>query len=233
MIKLIVNADDFGYSPGVNYGILHSYLYGIVNSATMMMNMAGTRQALAMAKQYPGLRTGVHLVLTSGKPLLTDLVTLTNKEGYFRSQGDLEGISLEELELEWSAQIDRFIGAGLTPSHLDSHHHVHTREEFLPVVQSLSNKYGLPFRVNGNFALEGVKSHTDRCLFDFYGDGIQEDYFSTLAEKAEDGETVEVMCHPAFADQLLMEGSSYNLMRLKELRILCSAKLPSNIKLIY
>ena len=95
MINLIVNADDFGYSPGVNYGILHSYLYGIVNSATMMMNMAGTGQALAMVKQYPGLRTGVHLVLTCGKPLLSDSITLTKKDGYFRSQGDLAGISLE------------------------------------------------------------------------------------------------------------------------------------------
>ncbi|UOE53214.1 chitin disaccharide deacetylase [Cytobacillus oceanisediminis] len=232
MIKLIVNADDFGYSPGVNYGILHSHLYGIVNSATMMMNMPGTEQALAMASQYPGLRTGVHLVLTCGKPLLSHLITLTNKGGYFRSQADLDGISAEELELEWSAQIDRFIGAGLTPSHLDSHHHVHTREEFLPVVQSLSNKYDLPFRVNGVQVLEGVKSYSHRCLFDFYGDGIQEDYFSRLAEKAEDGETVEVMCHPAFADQLLMEGSSYNLMRIKELEILCSAKLPPDIKLL-
>ena len=232
MIKLIVNADDFGYSPGVNYGILHSHLFGIVNSATMMMNMPGTEQALAMARQYPGLRTGVHLVLTCGKPLLSDLITLANKAGYFRSQADLDGISAEELELEWSAQIDRFIGAGLLPSHLDSHHHVHTREEFLPVVQYLSKKYDLPFRVNGVQVIEGVKSYSHRCLFDFYGDGIQEDFFSRLADKAEDGETVEVMCHPAFADQLLMEGSSYNLMRIKELEILCSAKLPLDIKLL-
>ncbi|MBN8201075.1 chitin disaccharide deacetylase [Bacillus sp. NTK034] len=232
MIKLIVNADDFGYSPGVNYGILHSHLFGIVNSATMMMNMPGTEQALAMARQYPGLRTGVHLVLTCGKPLLSDLKTLTNKDGYFRSQADLDGISAEELELEWSAQIDRFIGAGLPPSHLDSHHHVHTREEFLPVVQYLSKKYDLPFRVNGVQVIEGVKSYSHRCLFDFFGDGIQEDFFSRLADKAEDGETVEVMCHPAFADQLLMEGSSYNLMRIKELEILCSAKLPLDIKLL-
>ncbi|KAF0817376.1 Cellobiose phosphotransferase system YdjC-like protein [Bacillus sp. ZZV12-4809] len=232
MINLIVNADDFGYSPGVNYGILHSFLNGIVNSATMMMNMDGTAQALIMAKQYPGLRTGVHLVLTCGNPLLSDCKTLTKKDGTFKSQGDLEGISLDELEREWSAQIERFIAAGLTPSHLDSHHHVHTREEFLPVVQSLSQKYGLPFRVNGDMPIKGVKSYTDRCLLDFYGDGIQEDYFSRLAERAEDGETVEVMVHPAFADHLLIEGSSYNLQRIKELEILCSAKLPSDIKLL-
>jgi chitin disaccharide deacetylase len=232
MINLIVNADDFGYSPGVNYGILHSHLNGIVNSATMMMNMAGTAQALAMAKQYPGLRTGVHLVLTCGKPLLSDCKTLTKKDGTFKLQGDLEVISLDELEREWSAQIERFIAAGLTPSHLDSHHHVHTREEFLPVVQFLSQKFGLPFRMNGDLPIEGVKSYTDRCLMDFYGDGIQEDYFSRLSERVEDGETVEVMCHPAFADHLLMEGSSYNLERIKELEILCSAKLPSDIKLI-
>ncbi|MGX6443770.1 chitin disaccharide deacetylase [Neobacillus sp. K501] len=223
MITLIINADDFGLSHGVNHGIIDSHLYGIVNSTTMMMNMSGTDHAIELAKKHPSLRVGIHLVLTCGKPLLEDVPSLVDEKGNFKKLSDLKDISLTELEREWMAQIDRFIASGLKPTHLDSHHHVHTMEELLPVVQKLAYLYDLPVRINGTKKLEGVAAFSDLCLLDFYGDGVTEDYFEGLMERLKEGTTVEIMCHPAYLDNTLLNISSYTHTRLKELDILKKA----------
>lgn len=235
MIKLIVNADDFGLSRGVNYGILDSYLYGIVNSTTMMMNMVGTEHAIQLAKNNPELRVGIHLVLTGGKPLTENVPSLVGEDGYFKSLSQLNNgkdISLVELEKEWTAQIERFISSGLRPTHFDSHHHVHTLKELQPVVQKLSETYGLPVRRNGGKAIEGAASFSDLSLIDFYGEGVTESYFTNLSARIEDGLTVEIMCHPAYLDHVLLNGSSYNVKRLIELEILTTVTLPGNLVLL-
>ncbi|MDQ6598807.1 chitin disaccharide deacetylase [Bacillus salipaludis] len=234
MIQLIVNADDFGFSPGVNYGIIDSYLYGIVNSTTMMMNLTGTDHAIRLAKKNPELQVGIHLVLTCGKPLLKDVPSLVDKEGFFHSLSDLpkaNQISIDELEREWTAQIERFISSGLKPSHFDSHHHVHFIEEFQPVIKNLSEKFGLPVRRNGHIQVNGVKSFSDLSLFDFYGEGVAPDYFNKLAERIDDGKIVEIMCHPAYLDNILLRGSSYTFKRLTEFEILTHVTLPKNMML--
>lgn len=234
MIKLIVNADDFGFSRGVNHGIIDSYLYGIVKSTTMMMNMVGTEHAIQLAKKNPGLRVGIHLVLTCGKPLVAKAPSLVDVNGLFKplSTFNPKDISLDELEAEWTAQIDRFIDSGLKPTHLDSHHHVHTLKEMYPVVKKLSVKFGLPVRKNGYISISGVDSFSDVSLFDFYGEGVTPDYFSKLKDRIKDGITVEVMCHPAYLDNNLLIGSSYTYQRLTELEILTSVNLPKNIILV-
>ncbi|WP_066066718.1 chitin disaccharide deacetylase [Neobacillus soli] len=235
MIKLIVNADDFGLSRGVNYGILDSYLYGIVNSTTMMMNMGGTEHAIQLAKNNPELRVGIHLVLTGGKPLTENVPSLVGKDGYFKSLSDFNNgkdLSLAEVEKEWKAQFERFISSGLRPTHFDSHHHVHILKELQPVVQKLSETYGLPVRRNGGKAIEGTASFSDLSLIDFYGEGVTESYFTNLSAWIEDGQTVEIMCHPAYLDHVLLNGSSYNVQRLIELEILTTVKLPGNLVLL-
>ncbi|MEH7107692.1 chitin disaccharide deacetylase [Bacillus sp. JJ1764] len=234
MIKLIMNADDFGYSRGVNYGIIDSHLLGIVNSTTMMMNMPGVDHAIELAKRHPSLQVGIHLVLTCGKPLLNDVPTLVDAAGNFKKLSTLgeADLSLAELEREWEAQIELFLNKGLKPTHLDSHHHVHTRDELLPVVQKLANKYDLPVRTNGLEPIKGVKPFTDAANFDFYGNEITEESLIQLMRKIEDGTTVEIMCHPAYVDNELLKGSSYNTARLRELEILVNIKLPDYVELV-
>jgi predicted glycoside hydrolase/deacetylase ChbG (UPF0249 family) len=232
MVKLIVNADDFGYSTGINYGVIESHLHGIVNSATMMMNMSGTKQAIELAKQYPSLKVGVHLVLTCGKPLLNDVKSLVDENGNFNSLSYLmeNDIDLDELEREWIAQMDAFYQAGLTPNHFDSHHHVHGLEKLYPVVKKLSDKYSLPVR-NTNQPSD-LPTYSDLFLDDFYGDGISEAYFAELQGRVNDGQTIEVMVHPGFIDQEILIGSSYNIQRAKETYILTHCKLSDSIILL-
>lgn len=87
MIDVLVNADDFGLTKAVNYGILDSHKYGIVNSATIMMNAKATEHAIEIAKKTPSLKVGIHLVLTWGKPLLSDVPSLVDESGFFKSKG--------------------------------------------------------------------------------------------------------------------------------------------------
>lgn len=83
MGKLIINSDDFGYSNGVNYGIIDAYRNGILTSTTLMANMPGFNEAVKLKKEYPRLGVGVHLTLTCGKPLLKSHKTLVSENGEF------------------------------------------------------------------------------------------------------------------------------------------------------
>jgi len=235
MIKLIVNADDFGYSRGINYGIIDAHKNGVVNSATMMMNMPGVSHAVELAKENPSLQVGIHLVLTCGKPLLNDVPTLVNENGNFKSRHEFfedKNISLDELEREWTAQIEKFLESGLKPTHFDSHHHVHTVPEFLPVVQKLAQKYNLSARRISENALQGVAPFTDVFLHDFYGEGVTDDYFEKILTRIQDGQSVEVMCHPGYLDHEILNNSSYAKDRVKETLILSTVKLPKEIDLL-
>lgn len=233
MIKLIVNADDFGYSRGVNFGIIDAHRDGIVNSATMMMNMLGVGHAIELAKENPKLQVGIHLVLTCGKPLLPDVPSLVDECGNFKKLSDLmknKALSLSELEREWTAQIERFLHSELIPTHFDSHHHVHAIPEFLPVVQALSRKYNLSAR--GATELNDVPSFTDVFFHDFYGAGATYDYFEKLPNRVEDGQTAEVMCHPGYLDPAVLTGSSYAIDRVRETEILTTVSLPNQVVLV-
>ncbi|NRD78249.1 chitin disaccharide deacetylase [Bacillus sp. BRMEA1] len=233
MNKLFVNADDFGLTRGVNLGIVDAHKLGIVNSTTMMMNMPGTDHAIQLAKETSTLLLGVHLVLTAGRPLLKDVSSLVDRQGNFKKQSQIRtnnDIHLEDLEREWTAQIEKFLAAGLIPTHLDSHHHMHGIEEFYPVVKTLSERYHLPVR-RTNLQMGDLTSFTDLLFVDFYGETLSDDYFDRIAAKVENGQTVEVMCHPGYVDQYLLDHSSYNLARLKELEILTNVKLPGKFEL--
>ncbi|KEK25400.1 chitin disaccharide deacetylase [Bacillus gaemokensis] len=232
MIRLIVNADDFGLTEGTNYGIVEGHVNGIVNSTTMMMNMPGTERAVHLAKEYKSLGVGVHLVLTAGKPLLTDVPSLVSEDGSFHKQSIVrEGnINPEEVEREWTAQIEKFLSYGLTPTHLDSHHHVHGLPILHDVLERLADKYNVPIRRCEKD--RAVRPFSDVFYSDFYSDGVQEDYFMKLKERVVDGQTVEVMVHPAYIDPELVKRSSYVMDRVKELRILTESTLPEGVELV-
>ncbi|TDT51901.1 chitin disaccharide deacetylase [Fonticella tunisiensis] len=216
--KLIVNADDFGYSKGVNLGVIEAFKNGVVTSTTMMTNMPGAEHAASLAKENPGLGVGIHLVLTMGKPVRNDVPSLVDENGRFHRLKDMtDKIKVEDVEREFEAQIERFLSFGLTPTHLDSHHHVHTQKKILPVVMKLAEKYNLPVRAYNNIV--------NHFIHEFYGDGLTVDTLKTLLDAARDFEVVELMCHPAFVDKDVLSGSSYNLQRANELSVLTDPSL--------
>lgn len=128
---LLVNADDFGRTPGVSQGILTAHLNGIVTSTTVMANLPGAAQALRRALvEAPQLAIGVHLNLTRGQPLLPpeQLPGLVSSEGTFRPYPELcaaiSKLPPEMVRREWEAQIKAVQDLGASVDHLDSHHFV-------------------------------------------------------------------------------------------------------------
>jgi predicted glycoside hydrolase/deacetylase ChbG (UPF0249 family) len=177
---LIVNADDYGHTPGVSAGIRESHLHGIVTSTTAMMNMPGVEAALREALQEcPRLGLGVHLVLTTGAPVLpvSQVHSLITDEGGFAHASDLidqlSSFDPKEVQAEWRAQVDRFISiTGRTPDHLDSHHHVSfVNPDLFQVMLELAQTYTCAIRfptgetaveLLGEFPMESARERLER-----------------------------------------------------------------------
>lgn len=151
MRRLIVNADDFGLSPGANYGIVEAHSQGIVTSASLMANMPGAEQAAALARRHPTLDLGVHLCLTAGSALVPyhGVSSLTRRDGRLLPFGEFVArlgagrIALREIERELEMQVEQALALGVRPSHLDSHHHVHVLPGVREIVVGLARRFGV------------------------------------------------------------------------------------------
>jgi len=151
MKRLIVNADDFGLTEGVNRGIVEAHRNGIVTSTTLMATGAAFSSAVALAKQTRGLGVGIHLNLTEGEPVLDgrEIPSLV-QEGVFAgglaqlSKGVVTGkVKLREVEAEMRAQIEKVLAAAIQPTHLDGHKHVHMLPRVFSIVIRLARDYGM------------------------------------------------------------------------------------------
>ncbi|HPH96221.1 MAG TPA: carbohydrate deacetylase [Anaerolineaceae bacterium] len=174
-IRLIVNADDYGRTPAVSEGIRRAHLQGVVTSTTAMMNMPGVEEALKLAlRETPKLGLGVHLVLTSGAPLLplAQIPSLVTAEGRFAGLAGffelLPGLNPDEAEAEWRAQIERFVAAtGKKPDHLDSHHH---SSFFTPALFrrmcALAREYGCAIRFPGDSNTAALMDGLPQAMID-------------------------------------------------------------------
>ena len=132
MRRLIINADDFGLTSGVNQAISEASSSGVLTSATVMANSRAYEEAVTLAKSLPALKTGCHVVLIDGEPLTRGLSSLTNGGPRFRSSlkefalaAVRRKISADEIQREAEAQIRRIQSSGITVTHVDSHKHTH------------------------------------------------------------------------------------------------------------
>lgn len=233
MTKLVINADDFGYSKGVNLGIIEAYKYGVVSSTTMMTNMPGAAHAAALALETEGIGVGIHLVLDCGKPLSQHVPSLVDEKGYFLKIDQLiERATKEDIEKELTSQIEKFLSFGLTPTHLDGHHHIHGYEEVYPIVEGLAKAYDLPIRkvsADPTHTSNLYLKTTEAFFHTFYGEDLEVSLLLDLINQSASYETVEIMCHPAFIDEPLLRGSSYSLPRVRELTILTESLVQKKI----
>jgi|Deesub1362B_J571_1020462.scaffolds.fasta_scaffold00002_796 hopanoid biosynthesis associated protein HpnK len=143
MKRVIINADDFGLSKGINEGIVKAHREGVLTSATIMVNMPGFEQAVEQALKMPSLGIGIHLNVVRGRPVLSPerIPSLVDREGRF--WGDLsliikkigkKEIKIEEIISEFRAQINKALKAGLSLTHVDSEKHLHC---FYPILKRL------------------------------------------------------------------------------------------------
>jgi len=132
MPKLIVNADDFGFNAQITDGIIACHLRGCVTSATLMANMPAAEYAAEQAKKLPELSVGIHFVLNVGRPVSDPekIPALVKPDGTFRSTSEVNFLAkhsclpIGQIEREFAAQLKRFLGFGIIPTHCDSHHNI-------------------------------------------------------------------------------------------------------------
>ncbi|SDZ68518.1 PTS system, cellobiose-specific IIA component/hypothetical protein [Evansella caseinilytica] len=221
MSYLIVNADDFGLSRGVNYGIIEAHKNGIVTSTTLMVNMPDSVHAVNLTKECPSLGVGVHLNLTIGKPIHSNVPSLINDEGYFHNKRDFfQKANMEDVERELKAQVEQFYSFGLEPTHLDTHHNIHGRQPISSILENISEEHHLPTRQLRNN--DKSKQIPEFCS-DFHQNDASYETLLSIFQRARKS-PIEMMCHPGFVDEQLLDLSSYNLLRIRELSILIDRK---------
>jgi predicted glycoside hydrolase/deacetylase ChbG (UPF0249 family) len=210
---LIVNADDFGQSHGINQGIISACRDGIVTSASLMVSWPAAAEAAAYARGNPTLSLGLHIDL--GEQILRDgewvpLYTVVSLES--------EPAVRDEIYRQIDA-FDRLVGD--PPTHLDSHQHVHLREPARAILLEIARRLGVPLR---------SCSPEVRYCGSFYGqadDGtplpgvISVDGLVGILETLPPGCT-ELACHPASERDLQ---TLYSQERLEELKVLCDPRV--------
>ncbi len=150
MRRLIVNADDFGLTSGVNRAIVEASRSGVVRSATLMANAQAFAEAVELAKQYPQLKIGCHVVLIDGVPICNDVPSLIKDSARFRTNlkdfaqsAIRKKISAAEIQREAEAQIRKIQAAGISVTHIDTHKHTHLVPHVLRAVIKAAKACGV------------------------------------------------------------------------------------------
>ncbi len=149
---LVVNADDFGLTDGVNAGIIGAFQRGIVRSASLMVTTPGFEDAVALAQMNPGLDLGLHLALTNVRPALAPerVPSLVGRDGKFPSlkvwqrRVALRQLRPEEVRVELLAQVARARRTGLRFTHIDGHHHVHLFGPVPAIIGEIARTHKIP-----------------------------------------------------------------------------------------
>src|SRR3954467_8009663 len=147
--RLIITADDFGRDAACSAAIAESLANGAITSTLIMPNGRHFEQACALARAR-GLmdRIGVHLTLDEGPALSPEMAPYTDSAGRLcvrRSLMPFAPSFSRAVEAELSAQVNRVIAAGIRPTHLDSHRHIHTAFPIGRLVVRLAGQYGIPY----------------------------------------------------------------------------------------
>jgi predicted glycoside hydrolase/deacetylase ChbG (UPF0249 family) len=216
---LIVNADDFGQSPGINRGIATAYEAGTVTSASLMVRFAASEEAARFARANPDLSVGLHV----------DLGEWSYREGEWEPEYEVvDTTDARAVAEEVGRQMETFAQLmGRTPTHLDSHQHAHREEPLRSQVLALGRSLGVPVR---------HESPLVRYEGGFYGqDGrgwpmpsaIGVEHVVGLVRSLPSGVT-ELGCHPAADDDL---NSMYRSERTVELETLCDPRVLATLRL--
>jgi PTS system cellobiose-specific IIA component len=207
---VIFNADDFGYSCGVNRGIAEAHERGVVTATTLVVNAPATREAVELSRRLPRLSVGLHVNFTNEAQRLFDL--------------EDPAACRAELWRQYATFCDLM---GRKPSHLDAHQHVHRHPVRLPLFEELADAEGLPLRDRAPVTFKGG----------FYGQW-QPGVFDPARVSFEALERMlrleifegifEVSCHPGYFDAGLE--AVYHREREPELRTLTDPRLPRLIE---
>ncbi|MFS4468147.1 polysaccharide deacetylase family protein [Maribacter sp. 2210JD10-5] len=220
---LIIHADDAGLCHSENRATIKALEFGCVNSYSIMVNCPWFYEIATFSRTHPQYDVGVHLTLTCewesykfGPVLPTSKVpSLVDDQGYFYKNRDLvrQNAVTEEVHKELTAQIERALSFGITPSHLDSHmYSVASRPDLFECYKALGRKYGLPVLINtqlmemaglnvnqNSFGKDVIVDKAHYGIFEYYKKGELQQYYENVLDDLVDGLNV-ILIHPAFDD---------------------------------
>lgn len=233
-MKLIINADDLGFSKGINYGIYDAYCNGIVRSTTLMMNMPATAHAVTLFGSTD-IGVGVHLNVTAGKPLLGHQ-HIVDEAGLLRREIPETQEAMAEIRREFIAQIEKAYVMGVDVTHLDSHHHVHLlNEDLFQMTKKIATDYNLKLRCDRQYGymhdelIKDVQT-TDAFSQSFFDKTVYIEQLIQLIAMYQDKDSLEIMVHPGFLDGTLINRDSYREMRMVEHSVLTSQPIKTYIE---
>jgi chitin disaccharide deacetylase len=227
MKKLLVRADDLGYSEGINYGIAKSVKEGIIGSVGVMTNMPAVVHGLKLLEDTD-VCIGQHTNICIGKPL-TDpslIPSITNENGEFKSskeyrQAKEDFVVLEEVILEIEAQYKRFVElTGEQPRYIEGH--AVASENLFKGLGIVAEKYGLkysPFSMNGS-----VNINNKNVYISMEAMNPNYDPFESLKktiENADEEGYYMFICHPGYLDGYILKHSSLTIPRPMEVDMVC------------
>jgi hopanoid biosynthesis associated protein HpnK len=203
MRSLIVSADDFGMSSGVNHGIIRAHREGILTDASLMVNGQAFEEAVELARANPSLSVGLHLMLVQGRATCapSDIPLLADADGMLSMYPIWSGMRFfftpgirEQLEREIVAQLDRFRATGLPLSHVDGHLTIHMHPTVVGILTEHAARYGIgAMRLPREpllAALRFDRSHVVRKVFEAVS-------FSSLSRHAEPLLAAKKIQHPS------------------------------------
>ncbi|HEU0164176.1 MAG TPA: polysaccharide deacetylase family protein [Thermomicrobiales bacterium] len=215
---LIVNADDFGMCHAVNEAVLQGFTRGIITSTSLMVPCAWAPDAMRILDDHPELPFSVHLTLVSefggyrwGPVASKDrIASLIDASGYFPVYDQIPDLlaraDIGEVEIEFRAQIEAALAAGLTPSHLDWHCIADGgREDIFDLCYRLAREYGVAMRIHRSGHAERLRREglpvVDHDVLDSYHMGFEDkaNRFAALLRALPPGLT-EWAVHPSLGD---------------------------------
>lgn len=222
MPKIIINADDYGMDASVNRGVVGSFQNGYISSATIMANMPGFEEACQLAHECGVAdRIGLHFNITQGTPLTAQI---RNEPRFCDEDGNFvfskyNGLWLSRsgqaaLAAELRAQWMKCRDAGIEPSHLDTHHHIHTAWGIAQVIIGLSKELGIrAVRKNWNV---GPKKKIGKRIYlwllevTYSRANLDATPYATHIAHASwairnDMTPLEIMVHPTLIDGMIMD----------------------------
>jgi len=189
MKELIINADDFGLSPGANKAIIRAWQDGILTSASLMVNGSAFTEAVALAGANPGLQIGLHLTLLQGRAALCHggFPSLVDREGHFSNDPVHAGMRYfflkplrKQLRREIEGQIVKLSETGLSLSHIDGHLNIHMHPVVFDILLELMPRHGIT-----SFRLSRERLGVDLALAPrrYAGKTVDSFIFSRLAAR--------------------------------------------------
>ena len=248
MKRLVVNADDFGFTSDINEGILHSHRDGIVRSASLMANGPAFEHAVQLARQHPTLGVGCHLTLVQGESLASPGTQLPLSAVRLLANPPAR----DEAMREFRAQIERLLDHGIRPSHLDTHQHVHLLPVVLDAVATLADHFRIPWirkpfdtpfglapvlrtglsiairpwRIPFEERLNQARCRTADYFAGFVATGTMDARWLAALLAGLPSGIGELMCHPGICGpELRRAPTKLKQSREREMNVLCSAEV--------